>query len=74
MKLKQFIHQFMDGKTRVDIFDDYSTDEETIHYTGRIEQLERYPEKYIDILESFVVSIDTGKDGLLLILVCKEEP
>ena len=73
MKLKEFIEKFMDGKTRVDIFDFYSTDEETVHYTGHIENLERSPEDYTNILDMFVEHIDSGKNGILLILLNKEE-
>lgn len=71
MKLKEFIDKFTDGKTEVDIFDSWYTDEETIHYTGRIENLERSPEDFEELLNMYVISIDVGR-GYLLILVSKE--
>lgn len=72
MKLIEFINKFTDGKTEVDIFDSWYTDEETIYYTGRIENLTRSPEDYEELLNMFVESIDVG-NGYLLILVSKKE-
>lgn len=71
--VKEFINEYCDGKMRVDIFDDYSYDEETIHYTGRVEELILSPEEHGEILGYYVVSIDVGKDSHLLILVSRDE-
>ena len=77
MTLKKFIDKFMDGKINVDIFDSWFTDEETVHYTGRVEDLILSPEEYEELLNMYVESIDVSRGysqtGLLLILVSKEK-
>ena len=77
MKLREFIDRFMDGKTDVDIFDSWFTDEETVRYTGRVDDLTRSPEDYEELLNMYVKSIDVSRGylygGLLLILVSREE-
>ena len=69
IKLIDFIRRFLSDKDRVAIFDDWSTDEETVHYEGRIEDLTRSPEKYDVLLNMYVDQLDVGKDRELLILV-----
>lgn len=73
MKLRDFIERFLDGKTRVDIFDDYCTEGETTHFFGRVETLKRYPENLKEIGDRFVEQIDVGNNGYLTILVSKVE-
>ena len=67
--LHDFINRFCDGKMRAAIFDSWSTDEETVHYEGRLEDLILSPEKYDMLLAMYVECIDVGKDGELIILV-----
>lgn len=67
MILKEFIDRFCDGKIDAHIFNSWSTDETTISYDGRIENLTRSPEDYEELLNMIVDSIDVGNDRSLLI-------
>lgn len=71
MKLREFIERFLDGKTRVDIFDDWCTEEETVHFFGRVETLTRYPENMKELADRYVENIDVANNGYLSILVSK---
>lgn len=69
IRLIDFINRFCDGKMHVAIFDSWYTDEETVHYEGRLEDLMLSPEKYDVLLNMYVEQLDVGKNKELIILV-----
>ena len=71
MTLRNFIDEFMDETTTVNVFDDYFCDLETQSYVGRVKNLIFNQEKYEEMLNRRVIKINVNRKGQMLILIAK---